>query len=100
LACTRSRLPLMARTRLPDNIRTAVGETKDISMDLAADQGPQVDESGRALTAEQKAPSKRRIKQVAAMAKNKALNDAFTWARLPAAISGTQPSKASTRPTR
>jgi len=29
-------------------------ETKDISMDLAADQGPQVDESGRALTAEQK----------------------------------------------
>jgi len=59
--------------------RTRVGETTDVSFDLAAAAGPpQVDESGRALTAEQKAAIEKANKeQIAAMAKNKALNDAF-----------------------
>jgi tetratricopeptide (TPR) repeat protein len=67
--------------------RTKVGETADVSFDLAAAAGPpQVDESGRALSAEQKAAIEKSNKeQVAAMAKNKALNDAFNVGKTAAA---------------
>ena len=69
-----------------DNVKTQVGETKDISMDLSADQGPQVDESGRALSAAEKAEIEKKNKeQAAAMAKNKELNDAFNAGKTAAA---------------
>jgi len=71
------------------NVRTKVGETSDISFDLAAaapGAAPAVDESGRALTAEQKAAIEKSNKeQIAAMAKNKALNDAFNAGKTAAA---------------
>jgi len=57
--------------------RTQVGERVDISFDLAAG-GPAVDESGRALSAKEKEEIEKKNKEAAAaMAKNKALNDAF-----------------------
>jgi tetratricopeptide (TPR) repeat protein len=63
-----------------NNVRTKVNDTEEVSFDLAASASgvPQTDESGRAMTAEQKAAAEKAQKeQVAAMAKNKALNDAF-----------------------
>ena len=59
--------------------RTQVGQSVDISFDLAtAGQGAQADESGRALTKEERAEIDKKAKeQAAAMAKNKELNDAF-----------------------
>jgi tetratricopeptide (TPR) repeat protein len=71
-----------------NNVRTKVNDTQDVSFDLAESGGgpPQVDESGRALTAEQKAAIEKANKeQVAAMAKNKALNDAFNAGKTAAA---------------
>ena len=67
--------------------RTKVGDTTDVSFDLAAAGQPaQVDESGRALSAEQKAAQEKANKeQAAAMAKNKALNDAFNLGKTAAA---------------
>jgi len=70
-----------------NGVRTKVGETSDISFDLAAAAGPPtVDESGRALSAAEKAENEKKAKeQVAAMAKNKALNDAFNLGKQAAA---------------
>jgi len=68
-------------------VRTKVGETQDVSFDLATAGGPaQVDESGRALTSAEKAENEKKNKEaVAAMAKNKALNDAFNAGKQAAA---------------
>ena len=70
-----------------NGVRTKVGETSDVSFDLAEATGPPaVDESGRALSAAQKAEIEKQNKeQVAAMAKNKALNDAFNTGKQAAA---------------
>jgi len=59
--------------------RARVGESTDVSFDLAADgAGPAVDESGRALSAKEKEEIEKKNKEAqAAMAKNKELNDAF-----------------------
>ena len=58
--------------------RTRVGESTDVSFDLAEGAGPAVDESGRALSAKEKEEIEKKNKeQAAAMAKNKELNDAF-----------------------
>src|ERR1700674_5096450 len=59
--------------------RAKVGESTDVSFDLAADgPGPAVDESGRALSAKEKEEIEKKNKEAqAAMAKNKELNDAF-----------------------
>ena len=59
--------------------RTKVGETVDVSFDLAAEgSAPVADESGRALSAAEKAEIEKKNKEASAsMAKNKALNDAF-----------------------
>ncbi|MDP8989382.1 MAG: tetratricopeptide repeat protein [Acidobacteriota bacterium] len=71
-----------------NGVRTKVGETADISFDLSAAAAgpPAVDESGRALSAAEKAENEKKNKeQVAAMAKNKALNDAFNAGKTAAA---------------
>jgi tetratricopeptide (TPR) repeat protein len=72
-----------------NNIRTKVGETVDVSFDLAAaaaGQPAQVDESGRALSASERAAQEKAQKeQQAAIAKNKALNDAFNAGKTAAA---------------
>jgi tetratricopeptide (TPR) repeat protein len=67
--------------------RTKVGDTTEVSFDLAAaGQAPAVDESGRALSAADKAEIERKSKeQAAAMAKNKTLNDAFNLGKTAAA---------------
>jgi len=59
--------------------RAKVGESVDVSFDLAAAAaGPAVDESGRALSAKEREEVEKKNKEAAAaMAKNKALNDAF-----------------------
>src|SRR6266851_6679427 len=59
--------------------RTKVGESVDISFDLAnASLAPAADESGRALSAKEREEIDKKAKeQAAAMAKNKELNDAF-----------------------
>lgn len=65
--------------RITKPARTTVGQSVDVSFDLAtAGQGAQADESGRALTAKEREEIDKKAKeQAAAMAKNKALNDAF-----------------------
>src|SRR5579862_2256145 len=65
--------------RISKPARSQVGQTFDVSFDLAtASQGGQADESGRALTKEERAEIEKKNKeQAAAMAKNKELNDAF-----------------------
>jgi tetratricopeptide (TPR) repeat protein len=70
-----------------NGVRTKVGETSDVSFDLAAATGPPaVDESGRALSAAQKAEIEKQNKeQAAAMAKNQALNTAFNAGKTAAA---------------
>lgn len=66
-----------------------LGDTTDVSFDLAqaaAGRPAEVDESGRALTAAQKAElEKAQKEQSAAMAKNKALNEAFNAGKTAAA---------------
>jgi tetratricopeptide (TPR) repeat protein len=58
--------------------RTQVGQSVDISFDLATAGQTQADESGRALSAKEREEIDRKNKEAAAaMAKNKALNDAF-----------------------
>ena len=66
-----------------------IGEPVNVSFDLAAGgRVPEADESGRALSAEQKAALEKANKeQAAAMAKNKALNDAFNAGKTAAAAS-------------
>ena len=61
------------------NERAAPGDTKDVSFTLnAAGVAAPVDESGRALSAADKAAADAKNKaEAAALAKNKALNDAF-----------------------
>jgi tetratricopeptide (TPR) repeat protein len=73
-----------------NNIRTSVGETKDVSFDLAAEGAGQaaqaVDESGRALSDKERAELESKNKeQAAAMKKNKELNDAFSAGKAAAA---------------
>jgi tetratricopeptide (TPR) repeat protein len=72
-----------------NNIRTSVGETKDVSFDLAAEgagQAAQVDESGRALSDKERAElASKNKEQEAAMKKNKELNDAFSAGKAAAA---------------
>ena len=69
--------------------RASPGDTKDVSFTLSAGGGAalaQVDESGRALSAAEKAENEKKNKeQVAAMAKNKELNEAFTVGKTAAA---------------
>ncbi len=69
------------------NVRVQLGDSTPLDFDLAAAAGPPaVDESGRALSAAQKAEIEKQNKeQVAAMAKNKALNDAFNAGKTAAA---------------
>jgi len=66
-----------------------LGDTTDVSFDLAqaaSGKVPEVDESGRALTAAQKAEMEKATKeQAAALAKNKALNEAFNAGKTAAA---------------
>ena len=62
--------------------RSKLGDTTDVSFDLAAagagQQAAAPDESGRALSAKEKEEAEKKNKeQAAAMAKNKDLNDAF-----------------------
>jgi tetratricopeptide (TPR) repeat protein len=59
--------------------RTKVGETVDVSFSLGAEAGPPVDnDANRGLSAAEKAEQEKKDKaNSAAMAKNKALNDAF-----------------------
>ena len=70
-----------------NNVRIQLGDPVPLDFDLAAAAGPPaVDESGRALSAAQKAEIEKQNKeQVAAMAKNKALNDAFNAGKTAAA---------------
>lgn len=67
--------------------RGSPGETKDVSFTLGgAGQPAAVDESGRALSSAEKAENEKKLKeQTAAMAKNKALNDAFNLGKTAAA---------------
>jgi tetratricopeptide (TPR) repeat protein len=67
--------------------RGSPGETKDVSFNLnAAGVAAPVDESGRALSASEKAEAEKKNKeQAAALAKNKALNDAFNLGKTAAA---------------
>jgi tetratricopeptide (TPR) repeat protein len=71
-------------------VHTKIGETVDTDFDLAAAASGRaaapVDESGRAQTAAEKAENEKKNKdQVAAMAKNKALNEAFNAGKTAAA---------------
>jgi tetratricopeptide (TPR) repeat protein len=67
--------------------RASPGDTKDVSFALGAAGAPaQVDESGRALSSAEKAENEKKNKeQTAALAKNKALNDAFNLGKTSAA---------------
>ena len=67
--------------------RTKVGETIDVSFDLKAGDAPPVDnDAGRGLSAADKAAQEKQDKaNSAAMAKNKALNDAFNAGKTAAA---------------
>ena len=71
--------------------RPKAGETAEVNFDLVPPgvaRVADVDESGRALTAEQKAAQEKANKeQAAALAKNKALNDAFNAGKTAAAAS-------------
>jgi tetratricopeptide (TPR) repeat protein len=64
-----------------------LGEPVSVSFDLSAGgRAPEADESGRALSAEQKAALEKANKeQAASLAKNKALNDAFNAGKTAAA---------------
>lgn len=72
-------------------VQSKLGDTTDVSFDLAqaaaaGGKAPEVDESGRALSAAQKAEMEKAQKeQQAAMAKNKALNEAFNAGKTAAA---------------
>ncbi len=78
-----------------DNVRTSLGDPKDISFDLqevakrqqamqrAAETGQLTKEQERSMSAEQKAAIEKSMKErQAAMAKNKELNDAFNAGKL------------------
>ncbi len=67
--------------------RTKVGETIDVSFDLKAGDAPPVDnDAGRGLSAADKAAQEKQDKaNSAAMAKNKALNEAFNAGKTAAA---------------
>jgi len=67
--------------------RTKVGETVDVSFNLEAAGAPPVDnDANRGLSAAEKAEQEKKNKDAsAAMAKNKALNDAFTAGKTAAA---------------
>ena len=67
--------------------RTKVGETIDVSFDLKAEGAPPVDnDANRGLSAADKAAQEKQDKaNAAAMAKNKALNDAFNAGKTAAA---------------
>jgi len=66
-----------------------IGETQSLNFDLSKSDAPgpaTVDESGRALSAAEKAEAEKKNKeQAAALAKNKALNDAFNEGKTAAA---------------
>lgn len=66
-----------------------IGETQNLNFDLSKTEAagpPTVDESGRALSAAEKAEAEKKNKeQAAALAKNKALNDAFNEGKTAAA---------------
>jgi tetratricopeptide (TPR) repeat protein len=70
-------------------VRTKIGETVGTDFDLGAagaGKAAPVDESGRALSASEKAENEKKNKdQAAAMAKNKALNEAFNAGKTAAA---------------
>lgn len=73
-------------------VRSKLGDATDISFDLAKSAGapaagaPPADESNRALSAKEKEELEKKNKeQAAAMAKNKALNDAFNAGKTAAA---------------
>jgi tetratricopeptide (TPR) repeat protein len=69
--------------------RSSPGDTKDVSFTIrAAGEAPVADESGRAQSASEKAETDKKNKeQTAALAKNKALNDAFNLGKTSAAAS-------------
>jgi len=66
-----------------------IGETQNLNFDLSKSETPgpaTVDESGRALSAAEKAEAEKKNKeQAAALAKNKALNDSFNEGKTAAA---------------